>query len=72
MMVVRPSKGRAGAKTEWLKGTVSSADIAEEAEALLSDPRDKILRVHVWSEKENQFVHTFRRPQAGAEAWRAA
>ena len=42
--------------SEWLKGDVASEDVGAEAMVLLSDPRDCICHVAVWSSKENQFV----------------
>jgi len=42
--------------SEWLKSDVASEDVGDEAMALLSDPRDTICHVAVWSQKENQFV----------------
>jgi hypothetical protein len=67
-LVVRPSKGRTPVRTEWLKGQVSAGDVDDEADALLTDKRDTILRVHVWSDREEQFVHTYRKlvPQKAA------
>lgn len=59
LLVVRPwTKGRI--KTEWLKGSVSSEDVEAEAQALLTDPRDKIILVNCWSLKDNQFVMSWR------------
>ena len=43
-------------KSEWLKSEVASEDVWEEAKALLSDPRDTISAIHVWSQRENMFV----------------
>ena len=43
-------------KSEWLKSEVASEDVAEEAMSLLSDPRDTVCGVGVWSQRENQFV----------------
>jgi len=42
--------------SEWLKSEVSTEDVGEEAMSLLSDPRDNVTHVAVWSQKENQFV----------------
>lgn len=58
LMVVRPGK-KGKMKSEWLSGVVDGPDVPEEAHALLTDPRDTIMRVHVWSEKDNQFVMTY-------------
>lgn len=70
-MVVRPFVTKPGfSRGEWLKGEVESGDAAEEARALLLDGRDTICTVHLWSEKEGQFVMAWRRgdfvsPRAG-------
>jgi hypothetical protein len=59
LLVVRTSKGKTGHRNEWLPGTVPTWDADEEAQALLTDRRDSILRVHVWSDREQQFVMTY-------------
>lgn len=60
-MAVRPMKTKPGFyRSEWLVGDVDSSEIDDEAQALLADPRDKIVRLHVWSQKESQFVHSYR------------
>lgn len=60
--VGRPDPKKKGFHTsEWLKGTVDRADVADEAQALLTDPRDTIESVHVWSEGEQQFVGGYSR-----------
>ncbi len=46
--------------SEWLKGEVEKDDVVLEAETLISDPRDTILGVSVWSVKEGCFVGGFR------------
>ncbi len=67
LLVDRPStkahKNAAGVyrTSEWLKGEVEKDDVVSEAESLLTDPRDTILGVSVWSIKEAQFVGGFRR-----------
>jgi hypothetical protein len=45
--------------SEWLKGEVEREDIPAEALALLTDPRDGITYVGVWSESEQSFVGGF-------------
>lgn len=58
--VGRPHAKRPGFHTsEWLQGSIERDDVLSEAEALLSDPRDTITTVSVWSEREQQFVYTF-------------
>jgi hypothetical protein len=42
--------------SEWLKSEVQSEDVGAEAMSLLTDPRDTICHVAVWSQKENQFI----------------
>ena len=61
-----PSKGTRAYPTvsTWLTGSVRGEDVAEEATALLTDPRDTITRVYVYSETEQQFVTSF--PLKGA------
>ena len=57
--VVRPGKKAGFNSSEWLKGSVEKADVEEEVHALLTDPRDSITAVSVWSELEEQFAGTF-------------
>jgi hypothetical protein len=47
-------------RSEWLKGTVDRGDVGEEALALLTDPRDTIVNVAIWSEREQAFVTLIR------------
>lgn len=62
LCVARPFVSKPGfIRSEWLPGVVDSAEITAEAHALLSDPRDSILTVDVWSEREQKFVHTYRK-----------
>ena len=42
--------------TEWLKSEVLSEDVGVEAISLITDPRDTICSVGVWSQRENTFV----------------
>ena len=44
-----------------LPGKVEVEDIESEARALLSDKRDTITSVYVWSETEQQHIMTYRR-----------
>lgn len=55
--VSRP--GKKGSETEWLKGESARDDVEAEARALLTDHRDTITHVSVWSVAENQFVGAF-------------
>lgn len=62
LMVVRPFATKPGFfRSEWLPGVVDSADITAEARALLTDPRDSIVTVDIWSEREQKFIHTYRK-----------
>jgi len=58
-LVTRPSKGRHPFVSEWLQGSTEAEDVESEALALLSDRRDRIVRVAVWSVRDSQFVMTF-------------
>lgn len=49
--------------TESLSGTIDGPDCEAEAQALLSDPRDSIVCVAVWSIPEQQHVMTFKRSE---------
>lgn len=60
LQISRPSNKPGRWKTTWLKGEITRADIKDEAEVLLKDPRDTIDAIHVWSLSEEQFVHTYR------------
>lgn len=54
-------KSKTGHSSEWLKGEVQKDDVPDEASALLTDPRDTICHVWVWSETEAQFVGGYKR-----------
>ena len=61
LMLTRPTTSKYKGETprfcsEWLKSEVASEDVGDEARALLTDPRDCIKSVSVWSQKENMFV----------------
>lgn len=59
--ITRPHKTKPGFHTtEWLKGDVDRDDVSSEATALLTDPRDTITSVGVWSEREQQFAGSFK------------
>jgi hypothetical protein len=56
LLVVRPHARRKGFQTsEWLAGSVSRSDAADEATALLTDPRDTITGVYFWDDRHAQF-----------------
>ena len=59
--ITRPHRSKAGFHTsEWLSGLVEKDGLGDEAIALLTDPRDTIEAVCVYSEHEGQFVTTIR------------
>lgn len=47
--------------TELIKGTFKAADVREEAELLLGDPRDTVVSVLVWSVRDQEHVFTLRK-----------
>lgn len=66
LQVLRTRKVSEGSKrypatTQTLPGLTDGADVADEAKALLTDPRDTIDAVYVFSETEAQHVMTYRR-----------
>lgn len=46
--------------TEWLAGEVVRDEVETDAQALLTDPRDTIVSVSVWSVSGNQFIGAIR------------
>ncbi len=50
---------------DLLPGKVEVDDIRDEAQALLSDKRDTILSVYVFSVREEQYVTAYRRSDFG-------
>jgi len=65
-----PNTPRGRPSSEWFRWRVEADDVAEEANALLGDPRDTIIAIDVWSEKESQFVMTFRSAPGERKPWR--
>ena len=59
LAITRHVKGKPA--SQWLGREIDTEEVEEEALSLLTDPRDTIAQVHVWSEREHQFVHCFRR-----------
>jgi hypothetical protein len=61
-MVLRltPKRDKKPCQTEMLPGRVEPEDIPGEARALLTDPRDSIVAVFVYSEREEQFITTYK------------
>ena len=47
--------------SEWLQGSDDGPECQEAAYALLTDPRDTINTVSVWSEREESFSMNYRR-----------
>ncbi len=58
LMVVRQPNRKGRTPSEWLRGSVHVSEVAEEAQALLDDPRDTITRVLVWNDRAAQFDAT--------------
>jgi hypothetical protein len=54
--VNRHAKKKGHFASEWLKGEVEREDMDSEALALLTDSRDGITYIGVWSESEQSFV----------------
>ena len=48
-------------RAEWLTGEIDKNDVADEARALLADPRDTIRSINVWSVREDSFVGGYHR-----------
>jgi hypothetical protein len=61
LCITRPGAKKGFWTSEWLKGEVSKDDVEEEAQALLTDPRDSVVVVNVWSLKDGQFVGGWKR-----------
>lgn len=68
LQVVRPrpitKTLRAGCTVTTLQGTVTKDDVTDEAHSLLTDPRDTIEAVYVWSVPEQQHILTYRKGDA--------
>jgi hypothetical protein len=61
LQLLRPAAGkRCKWSTECLAGSVDGLDCEAESMALLTDPRDCIVAVAVWSIPESQHVCTYR------------
>ncbi len=55
LLVVRETRANGRTPSEWLRGSVPWSEVGEEAQAILTDPRDCVKRVEVWSERWQQF-----------------
>lgn len=56
--IYRPGKRAGFSRSEFLTGLVEPEDVGSEAWALLTDPRDTIEGVSVWSTHSDQFITT--------------
>ena len=66
LVVERPFVTKPGFyRLEWLPGEVAGEDVEAEALALLTDPRDTINNVAVWSLYDEQFVMSYERGPNG-------
>lgn len=62
LVAQRPMATKPGfSRTAWLPGTSDAESVEPEARALLDDPRDTIIRVDVWSVRQQRFVMTYSR-----------
>ena len=62
LVVCRPHKKKPGFFTnQCLQGSSEGPDAQAEAYALLTDPRDTITVVSVWSEREQSYSMNYRR-----------
>lgn len=61
LQVIRPDKKKGFSTSEWLKGEVTADTAEEEMEAILTDPRDNVSYINVWSVRDEQFIWTKRR-----------
>ena len=62
LCIARPHKKKAGFYTsEWLSGASEGETVQAEAYALLTDPRDTVCTVSVWSEREQSFSMNYRK-----------
>lgn len=60
LQVSRTTTRKPGVQVVALPGRTDREDVEGEALALLADPRDTIVAVHVWSDPEQQHVTTIR------------
>lgn len=58
--VVRPGRKPGFFSSEWLPGETDRDDVESEALALLSDPRDTIRWVGVWSIRDECHIGAYR------------
>lgn len=57
----RPASKPGFHTSEWVPGVVSKDDVIELATMHLTDPRDTVEDIGVWSQTEGQFVTVIRR-----------
>ena len=60
LCITRPGTKPGFYRCEWLRGEISRGDVEDECAALLTDPRDTIHSIHVWSVSEQTFCGTIK------------
>lgn len=69
LLLSRPHLKKAGFHTsEWLTSNEDGPSAQDTAYALLTDPRDTIETISVWSEREQSFSMNYRRADVVTEA----
>jgi hypothetical protein len=62
LLIGRPHKKKACFfSSEWLQGSDDGPGTQDSAYALLTDPRDTINTISVWSEREQSFAMNYRK-----------
>ncbi len=62
-LAVRVAGTKTGYRTEWLSGSAEPGEAKEEAQSLVDDPNDTIVRISLWSEQKEQFIGVVRRAE---------
>ena len=66
LMLTRPYVTRKGFyRSEWIMGLTERDDVESEALGYLTDPRDTVIGVNVWSASEQQFIGGYKVPAKG-------
>lgn len=60
LCIVRPGSKAGFFRSEWLAGEVSRGDVEDECLSLLTDPRDTISSIQVWSVSEQTMCGTIK------------
>ena len=61
LCITRPHPGKPGFyRSEWLTSEVPRDDVEDECLALLTDPRDTIRSIQVWSVPEQRYCGTIK------------